>query len=406
MANQAFRFLHASDFRLHEPCLGLVDPPQELVETLINAPFQAAQRVVDTALSERVDFVALSGEIVHPYLGGARSIAFLLEQFERLNQQGIAVYWSGGANDTPDQWPASVALPENVTFFPRGRVTTITHKRGEEIIAVIAGQSCLETGTVRPAEFAANGAGPFRVAIACGKVDSATLATHSVNYWALGGQYARETPISKQRVAHYPGTPQGRSVLHDGPHGCTMVRVDAQGMIRTQQVVTDVLRWRTEKLTLDSDADRKAIERHLRERTQMLTSENSDRPLLLRWRLEASGKMGAALRHGGLDKDLMNWLNQTFSRGTPPVWTVDIETRVTENLPAAWYEEDTILGDFLRSVRRMQADNLPMDLSEFLEERPQAATLVDVAQLSDATEREQVLRDVAILGADLLRPDS
>ena len=36
-----------------------------------------------------------------------------------------------------------------------------------------------------------------------------------------------------------------------------MVRVDTQGAIRTQQSVTDVLRWRTEEITLDSDADRK-----------------------------------------------------------------------------------------------------------------------------------------------------
>ncbi|MEO1972759.1 MAG: hypothetical protein ABGX07_14465, partial [Pirellulaceae bacterium] len=77
-----------------------------------------------------------------------------------------------------------------------------------------------------------------------------------------------------------------------------------------------------------------------------------------------------------------------------------------ENLPAAWYDEDTILGDFLRSVRRMQADNEPLGLEEFLEDRSQADALADEAVLNDATQREQVLRDVAILGADLLRPEA
>ena len=138
----------------------------------------------------------------------------------------------------------------------------------------------------------------------------------------------------------------------------------------------------------------------------MLAAENSDRPLLIHWRIEASGKMGAALRHGGLDKELIDWLNQSFGRSTPAVWTVELQTRVTENLPAAWYEEDTILGDFLRSVRRMQADNEPLDLEEFLEDRSQADALADEAVLNDATQREQVLRDVAILGADLLRPEA
>ncbi|MFP6673673.1 MAG: hypothetical protein VB878_01220 [Pirellulaceae bacterium] len=406
MTNQAFRFMHASDFRLHEPCLGLIAPPSELLETLINAPFQAAQRVVDTALTERVDFIILSGEIVHPYLGGARSIAFLLEQFERLESEGVRVYWAGGTVDPPDQWPASVTLPDNVTFFGRGGVTTITHQRDDKPLAVIAGQSCLADGRIVPSEFAANGPGPFRIAVACGVAETEVLGAHDVNYWALGGRYNRETPLSKQRVAHYPGSPQGRSIDHVGAHGCTMVRVDTEGAIRTQQSVTDVLRWRTEKITLDSDADRKGVQRRLHERAQMLAAENSDRPMLIHWRIEASGKMGAALRHGGLDKELIDWLNQSFGRSTPAVWTVEMQTRVTENLPAAWYEEDTILGDFLRSVRRMQADNEPLDLEEFLEDRSQADALADEAVLNDATQREQVLRDVAILGADLLRPEA
>ena len=50
MPNRPFRFLHASDFRLDAVPRGLTEVPDHLRDTLLDAPFQAAKRVFDTAL--------------------------------------------------------------------------------------------------------------------------------------------------------------------------------------------------------------------------------------------------------------------------------------------------------------------------------------------------------------------
>ena len=66
MSLLSFRFLHASDFHLDQPLGGVIDVPEHLRDPFIDAPYQAASRVFDAAISERVDFVVVAGDILHP----------------------------------------------------------------------------------------------------------------------------------------------------------------------------------------------------------------------------------------------------------------------------------------------------------------------------------------------------
>ena len=72
MSDRSFRFLHASDFRLDAVPRGLTEVPDHLRDTLLDAPYNAARRVFDTALAERVAFVVLAGNILQPDLTGPR----------------------------------------------------------------------------------------------------------------------------------------------------------------------------------------------------------------------------------------------------------------------------------------------------------------------------------------------
>src|SRR5215207_1836742 len=90
MAGHHFRLLHAGGFLLDQPLAGLTEIPEALTDLLIDAPFSAAQKVFDAAIEERVDFVALNGDLVDLSRPSARALAFLLDNFDRLNAQGIA----------------------------------------------------------------------------------------------------------------------------------------------------------------------------------------------------------------------------------------------------------------------------------------------------------------------------
>ena len=280
MAGEFIRFLHASDFHLERPLYGLSAVPDHLRDLLIDAPFTAATRVFDCALHEQVDFLVLAGDLFDPASSGPRAIAFLLEQFERLKEKGIAVYWAGGKVDPPEAWPTAVPLPSNVYVFGAGKVDELTHLR-EQTHATIIGVSWSDRHRLQSAEFRATPTNHFRLAVAYGQYDPNALVQQNIHYWALGGDHQRKTLFANPQTAHYAGTPQGRCPDEAGPHGCTLVSIDPDGKIRTQLVTTDAVRWHNERLDVSDAATRGDVQRVLRERLQVLSNEAGDRCLLV-----------------------------------------------------------------------------------------------------------------------------
>src|SRR5262249_12417051 len=121
MSGGPFRFLHASDFHLDQPLQGLAEVPDHLAELLADAPYQAATRVFDLALAENVDFVLLIGGLVDPHRAGPRGLRFLSEQFARLAEREITVYWATSASDGRERWPVNLHLPANVHLLGSGQ---------------------------------------------------------------------------------------------------------------------------------------------------------------------------------------------------------------------------------------------------------------------------------------------
>ncbi len=95
MSNRSFRFLHAGDFHLERPLMGVAEVPDHLRDLFLEAPYLAARRVFDAALAEDVRFVVLTGGICVPSAAGPRGPLFLAEQFVRLAERGIGVYSAG-----------------------------------------------------------------------------------------------------------------------------------------------------------------------------------------------------------------------------------------------------------------------------------------------------------------------
>ena len=157
MSGELIRFLHASDFHLEQPLYGLTSVPEHLRELVLDGPYLAATRVFDNAILEHVDFVVLSGDILDPLHAGPRALAFLLEQFERLRERDIRVYWAGGQLDSPDAWPATVPLPSNVRLFQTSRLEERTHIRDEQSQATLMGISWSDRLRIHPSEFRGDG---------------------------------------------------------------------------------------------------------------------------------------------------------------------------------------------------------------------------------------------------------
>ncbi|MEX2176713.1 MAG: DNA repair exonuclease [Pirellulaceae bacterium] len=404
MAGQHFRFLHASDFALHEPLDAAPDAPASLRELLIDAPYLAAQRVFDAAIEERVDFVVLAGDLVDLQLATPRALAFLLEQFERLDKQGIAVYWACGKLDPQQDWPAIAKLPSGVQVFPALEAEELSHFRGDRPVANIVGRSWHGTSLVQVGKFAGDADGLTTIVVAYGTADAERLTAEEVDYWALGGEPQRHSLGSAHRVVHYPGSPQGRSLAQEGPHGCTLVHVSADRALRTQFIPTDAIRWQSESLAAPDGASLGDLQKVLTERIKVLRTHADERPLLVEWKLRGIEHLARPTKRHELAGELLAWLRKEHGASKPPVWSVGVEFEAPE-LPAEWIAEDSMVGDFLRSLKLLtDAEPKEIDLTVHVPEQFRTAELAELGNWT-ADDHREILREAALTGAQLLGAD-
>jgi DNA repair exonuclease SbcCD nuclease subunit len=432
MSQRSFGFLHASDFRLDAVPHGLTEVPDHLRDTLLDAPYHAARQVFDAALTQRVAFVILAGNILRPDLTGPRGPAFLSEQFQRLAEAGISVYWAGGESDPPEAWPVAFPLPENVRVFAKDRVSDFLHQYDGSPLARIVGTS-RGSRALQPAEFSPDAVGLFSIGVAClpadmacsaaesddvrskgdglearptgaagGEMETAVLQSQGIHYWALGGRAERSTLFNSPGIAHYPGTPQGRDPAESGAHGCTLVHVDDQGRARMTFIAANAMEWLRETVLIDSSTRREGLEAMLAQRIQSLTAESkTDR--LVTWTIGGSGPLAAELRRGKLRGELLEWLRIEHGLTSPIVWTVGIELEAQNALPPSLYEQETILGDFLRALREFELDpRQPLNLESLLADGQAAGLPSQAVAIADGAARKRVLHEAALLAVELL----
>ena len=401
MSDQPFRFLHSADFRLDQPLHGLTEIPDHLHGALIDGAYRAAERVIDTAISEKVAFVCLTGNLLNLALPTARCISFLRDQFARLDEHGITVYWSGSHEAGAGRWPALITLPASVHQFGPSAVETITYESSTGFVVDVLGQG--GTREVSVAEFCAHASGRYAVAVTTGHADSRLMATRSVDYWALGGQSDRKTLFTQPNVAHYPGTPQGRSPQRIGPHGCTLVEVRPPRETRLRFVPCDVVRWQHERIMISAAAAWDNVTDMLSQRVQEMRSQTPTIPLLVRWTFAAADVSVDADTMRQMAERAVVWLRKQYGSQSEPCWPVSVDVDSHQPIHVSAYEEDTLLGDYLRSVRQLQEDWPTAVLDPFGHARQLSSDLQWVTDLTESATRAQVLREATVLGSALLR---
>jgi DNA repair exonuclease SbcCD nuclease subunit len=401
---EPFRFLHAADLHLERPPRGLVDVPEHLRTALVDAPYRAAERIFDAALRDHVDFVVLAGDILDPQAAGPRGLIFLTEQFQRLADKNIAVYWAGGRGDNFERWIDAWPLPAGVVRFPLHRLHHVIHERDGLPLAQILGTSTQHRRRVPAEQFHADPAGPFSIAVAYGSTEADALAHQAIRYWALGSEHDRRTLLSGPVTAHYPGTPQGRRPAETGPRGATVVHVDQEGRVRTTFISTDAVRFHHERLTLDAPL---TVE-HLREALSLRTAELLTDPFgpdwLVQWSVTGASPLPPALACERQAAQLVDQLRSEFGQHRPGVWTTSLELESHAAIDEERYEEESVLGEFLRTVRHyVEQPEAELNLEPLLSERHLAGLLAGEARVEPAA-RRRVLAEVARLGAELLTP--
>jgi DNA repair protein SbcD/Mre11 len=400
-----FRFLQSSDFHLERPPRGLAEVPDHLRAALVEAPYRAAERVFDAAIKERVDFVVLSGDLFDPRTSGPRAPVFLAEQFERLARQDIAVYWAQGRADGVEGWADHWTLPKTVVRFPLHRVDRVVHQRDAQPLLQILGASAAQRRKIRAADFRADGHELFALGVAYGSADVESLAGGTMNCWALGGEHGRRTLTTAPATAHYAGSPQGRRPSEPGPHGCTLVQVDEAGRARLSFIATDAVRYVHEHVTVDEFIGGEQLYQILNERVVELLNDPFGPELLIQWTIVPNKTLASELRRGKLAGDLMARLRAEHGQKRPAAWTVGLDVESEVAVSPQQFDEETLLGEFLRTVNYyVEHADAPLDFEPYLAARHVAGSMASAVAIDDVALRQRVLGEVTRLGAQLLSP--
>ena len=397
----AIKFVHASDFHLDRPISGLSEIPSHLKSTLANAPYTAAERVFSLAESQRVDFVLLSGDLLDLNGCGPRAAAFLLRQFERMANRGIAVYWCGGSVDQPDRWPSGIELPPNVTIFSSTVVEHVVHHNGKQALATICG-SGFDNRRRKPSDFRCDSDAAYPIALLHGQIDTTSVSAQNIKYWALGGSHKRRVMEPSGTLVASAGTTQSRSPLEPGSYGCFLVIVDAQRNTRVHPYDFDSVRWNRQKITIAESASMEDIKSVLSERVQKIRNDSPEQAVLTNWKISATGEFNPELRSEKRRHELIAWLRNEFGQSGNGIWTVGFSIEPPRTLPAGWYEEETILGDYLRATGRYQNDEtMVLPVSEWLTSQQNEGPLADICRI-EAADRERILQEASLLGVEYL----
>jgi hypothetical protein len=402
MPHTPFRFIHTSDWHLERPAGGITELAEPLKSALLDAPYRAAARIVDLAIQERVDFLVLSGDIVRLSESGPRGILFLCEQFQRLADRQIEIYWAGGECDPPEDWPTTVRLSQFVFRFPTERTATYVQRRGNDPVCNLIGTSSTAFRRLLAADFTRPRADIPTIAVAYGQVEDSHLSQAGVSYWALGGDHRRQSPLVTGTNVHYPGMPQGRLPGDDGAQGCTLVSVDDTGRIRTTSLPTDLVRYTTERITLSPGATSQVLEKALLDRAKALYTGELGPCVVVRWVVAGCDELQNQLRRGRLADQLLARVREETASLRPVVWSDSLVGESAYEFDDAALTQDSLLGEFLRTVQQFQNEpERSLDVETFLPMRYRGSSLADRVRIHDADERENTLREAARLGARL-----
>ncbi len=119
--------------------------------------------------------------------------------------------------------------------------------------------------------------------------------------------------------------------------------------------------------------------------------------------MQAPAALAVKLRRDEKVGHLLNHLRHKFGARGGSIHSLAIDIRPPAQLPDAWWQEETIRGEFLRAVRgEIAGGRLEADWQRLLPRRQLPDNLAAALALDDPQVRERVLAEATLLGVDLL----
>lgn len=257
------RFLHTADIHLGSPLQTVGAESERLQQQLADATYTAFERIIDTAISEAVDFVLVAGDLYDQESRSVRANEFVVEQFERLADAGIPAYVCYGNHDPVDRATEFFELPETVHEFSAAEAEEAVYPDEDAPEARIWGQSYRSRSDdrkmpyhYRPADDSVPNIGVLHTGlnpdgsryVPCSTGD--LTDREEIHYWALGHIHTTSVRHTSPPVL-YPGIPQGRQITESGGGGCFLVEIEPGLEPEIEFIPTSPIVWQRVSVSVD-----------------------------------------------------------------------------------------------------------------------------------------------------------
>ena len=383
-----FTFLHAADLHLDSPLRGLeADAPADRIR---GATRQALSNLVGLALTEKVAFVLLSGDLYDGDWEDYPTGQFLVAQLGQLTRAGIPVYAISGNHDAQSVLTRRLPWPEGAHLFDTAQAHSLTVPG---LAVTIHGQGfanrAVKTNLAR--DYPAPVAGHLNIGLlhtACGMDGThenyapctpEQLVGHGYDYWALGHVHARQTLSSDPAWVVFPGNLQGRHINEEGAKGATLVRVRG-GRLHPEHRTLDAVRWARITVDLAGVDGRETVGARIRSSLSEAVAAADGRLLAARVSLHGATPLHASLAcdTGATWEAVRAELNGLGLQDEVWLEKVEVATRPAIDLEA-WRAGSDAAATLLRSVESEPTPEITDKAREYA-----AHMLGRVARLRDA----------------------
>jgi exonuclease SbcD len=354
------KFIHCADVHLDTPLQGLAQYPGAPVNEIRNATRRAFEKVLDAAVSEKVDFLIIAGDLYDTGLKSFESALFFNKQMVRLKDAGIDVYLIHGNHDAASKLIKQLRPPGNVHIFRSSEPQTFSN---DELRMAIHGQSFATPEIIDDlaAKYPPPIPGFFNIGVLhtnlTGISEHAnyapcsleTLKNKGYQYWALGHVHNRQILCVDPYIV-YPGNIQGRHGKEQGEKSCELVTVADAGTVSIEPISTSVVPW--VQAEVDASGCQTADDVYERVRTGFagLLSKGKERVTALRLRI-----VGTTDAHTELNRDPEQVRNEAISIanecGSGLLWVERVQVATLPRLDReALLTRDDPIGEIVRIV--------------------------------------------------------
>ena len=312
------RFIHCADVHLDTPLQGLAQYPGAPVSEIRNATRRAFEKVLDAAVTERVDFLVIAGDLYDTGLKSFESALFFNKQMARLKDAGIDVYLIYGNHDAASKLIKQLRPPSNVRIFRASEPQTFTDN---ELRMAIHGQSFAtpEVTEDLAAKYPSPVPGFFNIGVLhtnlAGISEHANYAPCTLEmlknkgyqYWALGHVHNRQILCTDPYIV-YPGNIQGRHGKEQGEKSCVLVTVSDTGAISIDTISTSAVPWFQADVDASGCQTADEVYEKLRIELEGMLSQSRERVTAVRLRV-----VGTTEAHAELSRDLEQVRHEAIS---------------------------------------------------------------------------------------------